>query len=66
VIPHNRLEEEHHDDRDRGDQALLFLLENLAQGSPDLKRELTRTFINAPLPAQVDGVCGSRVRRPLG
>jgi hypothetical protein len=74
VISHNRLEEEHHDDRDSGDRPPLFLHEHLAQPSPDLKRESESSFINAPLSAQADNVCGAeydarsveRANRPNG
>ena len=59
VISHNRLEEEHHDDRDSGDRPPLFLHEHLAQASPHLKREPKRSFINAPLSARADTVCGA-------
>lgn len=36
-----------------------FLHEELAQASPDLLRELLATFVNAPLSAQADSVCGT-------
>lgn len=37
----------------------LFLHDQLAQASPDLMREMLKTFINALLSAEADAVCGA-------